>query len=86
MEPRRDREAELARREQARAEQRVALESKRAEAEARRAARAADVEARRMALPQQLQGQAAGQDMARAERPRRAPKPIDRLIVRADGS
>ena len=46
--------------------------------------RAADAEARRIALPQQLQGQAAGQDMAPAERPRRAPKHIDRLIERAD--
>ena len=77
------------RREQARAAQRAEAEAqkeaRRAEADARRAAGNADGEARRAALPEQLQGRAAGQDLAPATRPRRAPKPIDRLIERQVG-
>ena len=84
--PQRDREAARADREQARAAQRAEDEARRdarrAEADARRAAGRADAEARRAALPEQLQGPAAGQDLAPATRPRRAPKPIDRLIER----
>ena len=46
----------------------------------RRAMGSAEVEARRVALPEQLQGRTAGLDLAPATRPRRPPKPIDRLI------
>ena len=53
------------------------------EVEARRDARRADVEARRAALPEQLQGRAAGVDLAPAGRPRRELRPLDRLIERS---
>ena len=42
-----------------------------------------DAEARRVALPEQLQGRAAGVDLAPAGRPRREPRPLDRLIERS---
>ena len=49
----------------------------------RRAAQLGDAEARRVALPEQLQGRAAGVDLAPAGRPRREPRPLDRLIERS---
>ena len=69
-----DCEAERTRRHEARA-------AKRAEAAARRDA---DVEAQRAALPEQLQGHLAGQDLAPPTRPRRPPKPRDRLVEHDD--
>ena len=62
----------------ARAAKRADAEAKRAEAAACRRAAA---EARRAALPEQLQGRMAGQDLAPPTRPRRTPKPIDRLVA-----
>ena len=84
--PQRDREAARTERDQQRAAQLADLcaraEARRTEAAARRAAGNADAEARRVALPEQLQGRAAGQDLAPPTRPRREPRPIDRLIQR----
>ena len=43
------------------------------------ARRTADLEAQLVTLAEQLQGPLSGQDLAPPSRPRRAPKPIDRL-------
>ena len=75
----RDREAGRARRDAARAAQLTEAQGQR---DARSAAQRAEVEARRVALPEQLQGRAAGVDLAPAARPRREARPIDRLIER----
>ena len=75
----RDREAERARREQARSEQLAEAQARR---DARRAAQLGNAEAQRAALSEQLQGRAAGVDLAPEGRPRREPRPIDRLIER----
>ena len=40
------------------------------------------VEGRRTALPEEMQGHAAGLDLAPATRSRRAPKPVERLVER----
>lgn len=73
----RDREAERERREAARTAQLAEAQARR---DARVAAAHAATEARRLALPEQLQGMAAGVDLAPAARSRREPRPIDRLI------
>ena len=73
----RDREAERARRDAARAAQLAEAQARR---DARVVAARAATEARRLALPEQLQGRAAGVDLAPAARPRREPRPVDRLI------
>ena len=67
--------------EQARIAQLAAIDAQRAEREAHRVVQEGQVEARRVALPEQMQGRAAGLDLAPASRPRRAPKPIDRLVL-----
>ena len=64
------------RRAQVRAEKRADAEARRAETAARRTA---DLEAQLVTLAEQLQGPLSGQDLAPPSRPRRAPKPIDRL-------
>ena len=70
---------ERARRDAARAAQLAEAQARR---DARVAAARAATEARRLALPEQLQGRAAGVDLAPAARPRREPRPMDRLIER----
>jgi hypothetical protein len=77
--PVRDREAGRARRDAARAAQLTEAQGRR---DARSAAQRAEVEARRVALPEQLQGRAAGVDLAPAARPRREARPFHRLIER----
>ena len=68
--PQRNREAEREWREQARTAQRAAAEARRAEREARQVMVAGDVEGRRTALPEEMQGHAAGLDLAPATWPR----------------
>lgn len=75
----RDRDAGRARRDAARAAQLTEAQGRR---DARSAAQRAEVEARRVALPEQLQGGAAGVDLAPAARPRREARPFHRLIER----
>lgn len=79
--PGRDRDAERALRDAARSAQLAAAQGRR---DARSAAQRAEAEARRVALPEQLQGRAAGVDLAPAARPRREARPVDRLIARDD--
>ena len=75
--PPRDRNAVRERREEARERQ---LAEQQARRDTRRAAQLADTEARRAALLDQLQGRAAGLDLAPLDRPRRNPRPIADLL------
>ena len=73
----RDRDAERARREQARIAQLAEAEARR---DARRVVQLAEPEARRVALREQLQGPSAGVDLAPTARPRRERRTLDELM------
>ena len=75
-------EAERTRRHEARAQRAAIPQSVQKQPPAAMAD--ADVEAQRAALPEQLQGHLAGQDLAPPTRPRRPPKPRDRLVEHDD--